>query len=227
MDTKTIKKKLRFSYKKTSLIPGNCPNEFVQYRGIYRIKILTVLAEAGEFHLVFYDPTHKIHNNISGYCWQPIGKEGTIMMSSNAGRRRITILGFINAISFEFTSLITENNCDKFTVETAYKELRKDYPDGKEILVVQDNAGYNHASSKLESIKELNIIPVFLPAYCPNLNLIERIWKFTKNEIMKNIYYPTFNEFLEAIVYFFGNFDMYINQIISLMRQKFQIFKAV
>jgi len=227
LDTKTFKKKLRLSYKKTSLIPGNCPNEITQYQGMYRIKTLTVLAEAGEFHLVFYDPTHKVHNTIPGYCWQSIGKEGTIVMPSNTGRKRITVLGFINAISLKFTSFITESNCDKFTVEIAHKELRKAYPDEKEIIVIQDNAPYNHAYAKFDSIKDLKITPLFLPTYCPNLNLIERIWKFMKNEIMRNVYYSTFNEFYHAIIDFCGNFKKYINEITSLISQKFQIFKTV
>jgi transposase len=121
--------------------------------------------------------------------------------------------------------LVTESNCDTYANEIAHEELRKAYPDGKEIIVIQDNASYNHAYAKTDRIKELNITSLFLPAYCPNLNLIERIWKFMKKKIMKNTYYPTFKDFFQAILSFCGNLEKYINEISNLMSQKFQIIK--
>ncbi len=84
MGAKIAKKKLQLSYKKTALIPGKCPNIITQYQGVFRIKTLSVLAEAGIFHLVFADPTHKVHNTVNGNCWQTKGKEGTIKIPSNS-----------------------------------------------------------------------------------------------------------------------------------------------
>lgn len=107
------------------------------------------------------------------------------------------------------------------------EEIRKDYPDGKEIVIVQDNAKYHHAHSVTDRAKELNITLVFLPPYCPNLNLIERVWKFMKKKIMKNVYYETFEEFWNAILNFCGNFEKYSKEVNTLIGQKFQILKAV
>jgi transposase len=135
-------------------------------------------------------------------------------------------LGFIDAVELNFISFITESNCDKYATKIAHEELRSFYPDGKEIIVIQDNASYNHAYAGTDRIKELNITPLFLPAYCPNLNLIERIWKFMKKEIMKNKYYPTFKDFFQAIVDFCGDFDKYTDEIEKLICQNFQILKA-
>lgn len=47
-----------------------------------------------------------------------------------------------------------------------------------------------------------------------------------KKKIMKNTYYPTFNEFWKAIIEFCGNFEKYIPEIKTIMSQKFQILKA-
>ncbi len=105
--------------------------------------------------------------------------------------------------------------------------IRSDYPDQKEIVIILDNAKYHHANSVSDRAKELNITLVFLPPYCPNLNLIERVWKFMKKTIMKNIYYPTFEEFWDAILEFCGNFEKYKYEMKLLIGQKFEIIKAV
>jgi len=127
----------------------------------------------------------------------------------------------------QFNSLVTESNCDTFSNILAFKELRKFYPDWKEIIVIMDNARYNHATMSSFEIEWLNITSFFLSPYSPNLNLIERVWKFMKNEILKNIYYSTFDEFWNAIANFCWNLDKYQNKIKSIMSQKFQILKAV
>lgn len=226
MGAKTSKKKLRLSYKQVDLIPGGCPDIITQHQMIFRIDSLSVLAKAGLFHLVFADPTHKVHNTVIGKCWQPIGKEGTKKVASNSGRRRVTILGFMNAVDLTFTSLITESTCDTFTNEMAHRELRAAYPDGKEIIVIQDNAKYNHAFAKTETAKELNITALFLPPYSPNLNLIERLWKLMKKKIMKNTYYATFTDFWDAILDFCAHLEKYSDELKTIMSQKFQILKA-
>jgi len=168
-----------------------------------------------------------VHNTVPARCWQRQGKEGTLLIRSNSGRKRITILGFFNPISYNFTSLVTESNCDQFAMAMAHEELRKAYPDGKEIVVIQDNAGYNHAYAKWERCSELKFIPYFLPAYCPNLNLIERLWKFMKATIIHNEYYEKFSEFHQAILDFCGNLEKYSEDLQNLMSHKFEILKAV
>lgn len=226
MGAETSKKKLQFSYKKTKLTPGKCPDIITQWQTIYRIKSLSVLAKAGLFHLVYADPTHKIHNTITGYCWQKKGKNGTVLISSNTGRKRVTILGFLNAVTLDFMSLITEDNCDTSMNEEAHRVLREAYPDEKEIIVIQDNAKYNYGFANNEACKELNITPLFLPPYSPNLNLIERLWKFMKKIVIKNTYYETFNGFWDAIIEFCGHIEKYSHEIQSIMSQKFEILKA-
>ncbi len=207
-------------------MPGTCQSQTIQHQGVVRIKTLSVLAEAGMFHLVFGDPTHKIHNTYLGKCWQTKGRAGTLVLPSNSGRRRVTILGFINAVSLQFSSIVTESNADFHSNEIAHQELRSAYPDNKEIIVIQDNAKYNHAFATSNAAKELNITAFFLPAYSPNLNLIERLWKFMKKKIMKNTYYPTFALFWEAIISFCGNLSLCTKEIEKIFSQNFQILKA-
>jgi len=69
---------------------------------------------------------------------------------------------------------------------------------------------------------------VYLPPYAPNLNLIERVWKFFKKMILYNKYYPTFSEFKEVCLSFFKkrNLKMYRRELDSLLTENFQIVSA-
>ena len=122
------------------------------------------------------------------------------------------------------TNLLAINS--KNLIWFSIKEIRKEYPDWKEIVIIKDNASYHHAIEVQELAKKLNIKIVFLPAYCPNLNLIKRVWKFMKSKI-KNIYYKTFNDFYNTVINFFGHFEEYKEDIKTLLNHKFQIIKAV
>jgi transposase len=64
----------------------------------------------------------------------------------------------------------------------------------------------------------------FLPAYSPNLNLIERFWKFSKKMLVRNTYYKTYKEF-KAKVFQFLNKD-HCDDLETLMVEKFQIIEA-
>ena len=62
-----------------------------------------------------------------------------------------------------------------------------------------DNAYYQKSQLVLEKVQGLNIQIIFLPPYSPNLNLIERLWKFVKKEVLYNEYYQEYNKFCTAI----------------------------
>lgn len=176
----------------------------------------------GKCHLLFYDPTHQIHNTVIGKCWQKKGGENTIRLQSNTGRDRVSILGAINVISKKFTSIVTEDNCDKEMNEKVMEGIRKDYPDNKRIILILDNASYNKAYCVRDKAKELNIRLWYLPPYSPNLNLIERIWKFLK-KLLKNKYIPTLSEYKKFIFNFCRNLEIHSEEINRIISQNFEI----
>jgi transposase len=182
-------------------------------------------AKKGEIILTFADPTHPTHNSENGKKWQLKGKENTINMPSNSGRKRLTILGALNPLTLRPTILLTEDNCDTLMMEAFLEQLRKEYPQQKiPIVVLLDNAKYNHGA--VEKAKELNIILVFIPPYAPNLNLIERLWKFYKKTVKQNQYHETFKEFFDATVFFFQHIEQYQSELQSLLSLKFEIIKS-
>ena len=72
-----------------------------------------------------------------------------------------------------------------------------------------------------EYLKTSKISILFLPPYSPNLNLLERLWRFLKKVVLYNQYYEKFAEFRQAILGFFNNIKSHKAQLQSLMTLKF------
>ncbi len=89
-----------------------------------------------------------------------------------------------------------------------------------------DNAAYNRAYAVRDLAIELNIELIYLPAHSPNLNIIERLWKFFKKEVMQNKYRQEFTDFYESICSFFKDLDKYEDKFKTLLTLNFQIIKA-
>lgn len=177
--------------------------------------------------ILFLDPVHQLHNSENGRCWQKKGRSGTKEILANSGRTRVNIVGAVNPLDQETTSLITEANCDSFLLVSFLEEVRKQYSLAKEIRIYLDNAPYNHAYRVQDKAKELGIVLKYLPGYCPNLNLIERLWKFFKKKIVNNLYYKEFTEFINQIIMFFQNISDYKEELKILLNPKFEIIRRV
>jgi len=171
------------SYKKTRLIPGNTPDKTIQRKFIKKIFRTIKKAKQEKGEVIFLDPTHQVHNTVSGHCWQEKGEAGTKTIASSTGRKRISIIGAINAITLKPTTLITEDNCDKEMIKQLLREMRNDYSKSGKIYAFLDNARYSWNKEVRQEAEALNIKLMFLPPYSPNLNLIERLWKFLKNKV--------------------------------------------
>ncbi len=70
---------------------------------------------------------------------------------------------------------------------------------GLPITLVLDNARYQKCKLVWAVAKSLNIEMLYLPSYSPNLNLIERLWKFVKKDVLYSKYYADFGSFSAAI----------------------------
>ena len=90
-----------------------------------------------------------------------------------------------------------------------------------------DNASYFKAevvSQWLENHPNLKI--EYLPAYAPNLNLIERFWRFAKEKLVKNTYYEKYKTFRAKVFQFLNHVDDHVDELKTLMVEKFEIVKT-
>jgi len=177
--------------------------------------------------LYFLDPVHQIHNNANDYAWQKKGAVATKQVKSNTGRRRLNIIGALDPLTLEPVIILTESNCNTELMVSYLTHIREQNKDAETIYAVLDNAGYNKSYEVRNVAQSLRIELIYLPPYCPNLNLIERLWKYFKKKVTKNRYYQTFEEFYYMVTLFFRNIMTDIDNLKSLLTLNFGIIKAI
>lgn len=81
------------------------------------------------------------------------------------------------------------------------REVVSRYP-GKDLHLVLDNVAYHKTAAILEYVESLNgrIELVWLPPYSPNLNPIERVWKYIKKKYLANHFFENIFSVMEALV---------------------------
>ena len=121
-----------------------------------------------------------------------------IFIRSPSGRKRWNVLGAFNAIAGRLTTVANDGYINSMTVCESFRKLSIQYA-GRPIVIVLDNARCQHCKLVENLAAELGIALQFLPSYSPNLNLIERLWKFIKKKCLYNIYYETFDDFKTGI----------------------------
>jgi len=151
-------------------------------------------AQAGQRAVFFVDAAHFVLAPFLGFLWS----FARVFLQAPAGRQRFNVLGALNAVTHE---LVTVTNDTYITAESVCVLLRKlaNLNLGLPLSVFLDNARYQKCALVRETAALLNIELCFLPAYSPNLNLIERLWKFVKKQCLYSKYYPEFAPFQQAI----------------------------
>jgi transposase len=108
------------------------------------------------------------------------------------------VLGALNAVTHEVVSIATEGVVNSWSVNDLFAKLRERH--GKDrVAVILDNAGYQRGRVTRYAANFKSIELLFLPPYSPQLNLIERLWKFVKGKCVNGVYYETFKGFCTEI----------------------------
>jgi len=151
-------------------------------------------AQAGKRVVLFVDAAHFVLAPFLGFLWSVV----RVFIQAPSGRQRFNVLGALNAMTHE---LITITNDTYITAESVCALLEKiaNLYVGIPISIFLDNARYQRCALVMEKAKSLNIELCFLPSYSPNLNLIERVWKFVKKNCLYSKYYEEFPAFKAAI----------------------------
>jgi transposase len=151
-------------------------------------------AQGGTRHLFFMDAAHFVLSTFLSYLWCI----QRVFVKSPSGRQRFNVLGAIHAITYELVTVTTDTYINSLSVKEMLEKLAEQFAD-KPITIVLDNAKYQRCQLVMDIAKELGIELLFLPTYSPNLNIIERLWKFVKNECLYAKYYEKYADFKSAI----------------------------
>lgn len=220
--------RLGFKRRKTGTFPGKI-KDFEKWQAqqeVFSKKLEGLINQAkiGDIDLVFSDAAHFVYGKYSSYQWSKEPKYA----ASGHGRYRINVYGSYDVISNQVFSMYNEGYIDAEFIVEYLEWLRSDiYTDKKRPLhLVLDNARYQHCNYVKQRAKKLNVVLEFLPSYSPNLNLIERLWRYLK-KIIGRQYHDGKIAFQEAIVSLLGDLgnEEHQSKIWVLLNPKFQHFE--
>ena len=192
-----VLKDLGFSYKKARIeIIGK--NELVREMWLNQVwPLIENTAEMQGASILFCDEAHFSTFGTAGYTWTPTGTEALIQ--SKGTWETAHVLGAIGYTQHQIHAAITEGRVNGEVFIEFLKILLKESKG--HVHLILDNAPY-HKSKKvlrfMESVKK-HLTVHFLPAYSPDFNPIEGLWKMIKKETTHNVYFETLVDLKRAL----------------------------
>jgi transposase len=226
---KFLKTELGFGWRRTRVIPcppqKDLPDHIRDQKEYLDTQLRPRLdgAVAGRRQVFFVDAAHFVFGTFLGCLWSV----ARIFVRAASGRQRFNVLGAWNAVTRE---LVTITNTTVVNTATMCDLLRLVAARGLvgPVALVLDNARYQRNALVMGLAKELGIELLFLPSYSPNLNLIERLWRFVKRQAAYGRYHPTFAEFRAAVQDVLDRVPTsHAEKLASLMTLNFQEFDDV
>lgn len=221
---KFVKHVLNFRYRKFRPLPGGglTIEELATKQATFLEETLNPLlskALRNKCDVFFVDAAHPVQGFHNGHVWSEV----PIFVRTSSGRQRMNILGAMHATTHKLYSISTTDYIKATTVVELIEFLRQELP-GKSIHLVLDNAAYQKCELVVKAARKHRVHLVYLPPYSPNLNLIERFWKYLKKKVLAGVHYATKPDFIKAIHDFIDevNEELHDEEIKQLMTLNFQ-----
>ena len=214
-----IMKRLGLQYRKTAGIPGKADPQL--QLDFLTDELLPRLEEAheGKRRVFFVDAAHFVLGAFLGmiWCFQ------RLFIRTASGRQRYNVLGAVETLTHELITVRTTESITSATLCQLLHQIHQLYPKDL-ITLVMDNARYQYNRQVQALAESLGIELLYLPAYSPNLNLIERLWKLVKAKCLRNQYYEDFGKFRGAIDNFLNSLRGSNKHLLkSLLTENFHI----
>lgn len=219
--TRTFLKSLGIRRLKAGSIPSKAdPDEQAAFKKD-KLEPRIEEAKAGNRILYFVDAAHFVLQAYLGFLWC----FERVFIKAPSGRKRFNVLGALNAVTHELITVMNETYINAESVCELLRQIAERHV-GIPITLVLDNARYQKCALVQDLAKSLNIELLYLPTYSPNLNLIERLWKFVKKKCLYSEYYADFSSFKMAICDCLGStHTKHKKELSSLLTLRFQMFK--
>ena len=217
---RTFMKRHGLRFIKCGHIPAKANKEQQHQWVTDKLQPAIAAAREGRVHLFFVDAAHFMLQPFVCCLWCAV----RVFIKAASGRNRISVLGAVHAISKKVITMTLTTYISAGTLIEFLAMLKKKFCD-KPIVIVLDNARYQHCQAVTSFATSLGIELLFLPPYSPNLNIIERFWKFAKKNMLYAKYYDDAQAFHLAIETFFAGINKnYKKQLKSLLTLNFQFF---
>lgn len=215
--------RLGFAYKQIIGIPGGL-NVEKQMAFIKEYQALKENKKESEV-ILFGDGVHPTHNLHKTKAWIKKGQEKQVR--TNTGRKRLNINGALNLETMTPVTHFSETINAQATMEL-FDKIQLHYKDKTTIYLIIDNATY-YKNKDVKAYLEkqgCRIKLTFLPAYSPNLNFIERLWKYMKKYIIGVKYREKFKEFEDDIHSFFDHIDQHEEKLRTFIGTELHLIKV-
>jgi len=180
-------------------------------------------ARQGKRHVSFVDAAHFVMRPFLGFLWCFVRQ----FIQAPSGRKRFNVLGALHATTLQVVTFTNDSYINSLSVAKLMCKIAVEFA-GLPITLVMDNARYQRCRFVMDLATALGIELLFLPSYSPNLNLIERLWKFIKKQCLYSEYYETFIDFKHAIASCIAETaGEHRQELVSLLTLKFQTFENV
>jgi len=180
-------------------------------------------AKSGQRLVFFMDAAHFVLAPFLGLVW---GFE-RLFVKAPSGRQRLKVLAALNATTRDIFPVRNLTSITSGTVCEFLRLLAGAHP-GVPLTIVLDNARDQRCALVQSLAQRLGMELLFLPPYSPNLNLIERFWKFVKKPCLYSKYSADHLAFQQAMIECIEQApDKHQEALTSLLTLKFQSFKAV
>jgi transposase len=171
----------------------------------------------------FVDACHPVWGvDLLYSCWLLVGQRFYVGVGN--GRKRLNLLGAYCPDDHDYVDLrLTKENITGEPFVKLLEKLREKPPDTKKFLLYLDKARYYSKPCVKEGLaahREFRLVP--LPAYSPNLNLIERLWKFLRKKAL-NRWHKSFEEMQGAVAEVLDHLSEYRDELSTLMTERFAI----
>src|SRR4051812_11193939 len=180
-------------------------------------------ARRGQRQVYFVDAAHFVFAPFLGF----LCCAARLFVRAASGRKRDNILGALDAVTHR---LIRVTNQDYINAESVCTLLRAvaEAGVGLPITLVLDNARYQKCAVVQALAQTLGIELLYLTSYSPNLNLIERLWRFVRKQSLDSTYYEDFTQFTAAIDQCLDELPtVHKSEMDTLLTHKFQMFEDV
>jgi len=217
---KHLLKRLNFTYHKPKLVPGKLDTAKQKswlryYRWLRKIKGNMAV-------FLFGDACHPHGNGEPSYGWIYKGEEK--QLKSNSGRQHLNLNGVVDIDTLDVIMTMPPTVNAQAMIELGKKILKK-YSGSKTIYWIVDNAKYHRAKVLKEWLRgQPRLKVLFLPSYSPNLNLMERLWKFFNEKVRCNKYFEKFSDFVLAAKGFFRCRTKFKALLRMRLSENFQLF---
>ena len=180
-------------------------------------------ARAGARQVYFVDAAHFVFAPFLGFLWCAT----RLFVRAASGRKRYNVLGALDAVTHWMIRVTNDGYINAESVCALLRAVASTAV-GLPVTLVLDNARYQKCALVQALAASLGIELLYLPSYSPNLNLIERLWRFVRQQSLGSTYYEDFARFTAAIDQCLDGLPtVHKGEMETLLTHKFQMFEDV